>query len=163
MTTPERFEVLTGGLPPEEREARLAEGADEHLRDEARRSILGHPRFLMSVAAALMAAGLLVIVLGWVGAANSVLIEEQVPYLISGGLLGLALAIIGALTLFTHWLTVSIRDARANEAARRRDHVELVDAIRSLNDALVAQEDPRNGSARGAAPGRPVRGARRRT
>jgi hypothetical protein len=162
MTTPERFEVLSGGLPPDEREARLADGADEHLRDEGRRSILGHPRFLMSVAAALMAAGLIVIVLGWVGAANSVLIEEQVPYLISGGLLGLALALIGALTLFTHWLTVSIRDARAHEAARRRDHVELVDAIRTLNDSL-AQEGPRNGSDRGAAPGRPVRGARSRT
>jgi hypothetical protein len=159
MTTPERFEVLSGGLPPDEREARLADGADEHLREEGRRSVLGHPRFLMSVAAALMAAGIIVIVLGWVGAANSVLIEEQVPYLISGGILGLALAVIGALTLFTHWLTVSIRDARAHEAARRRDHLELMDAIRSLN----AQEDTRNGSARGAAPGRPVRGARRRT
>jgi hypothetical protein len=161
MTTPERFEVLSGGLPPDERDARLAEGADEHLRDEGRRSILGHPRFLMSVAAALMAAGILVIVLGWVGAANSVLIEEQVPYLISGGLLGLALALIGALTLFTHWLTVGIRDARAHEAARRRDHLELVDAIRSLNPAHVAEEDPRNGRTRGAAPGRPLRGARR--
>src|SRR5438128_470606 len=141
MTTPDRFEVLAGGLPPEERQARLAEGADEHLRDEGRRSILGHPRFLMSVAAALMVAGILVIVLGWIGAANSVLIEEQVPYLISGGLLGLALAIIGALTLFTHWLTVSVRDARAHEAARRRDHLEMVDAIRSLNEALVPQEE----------------------
>jgi hypothetical protein len=108
-----------------------------------------------------MAAGILVIVLGWNGAANSVLVEEQVPYLISGGLLGLALALIGALTLFTHWLTVGIRDARAHEAARRRDHQELVDAIRSLNDALVPQEDPRNGRTRGAAPGRPLRGARR--
>jgi hypothetical protein len=160
MTTPERFEVLSGGPPADERDARLAEGADEHLRDEGRRSILGHPRFLMSVAAALMAAGLLVIVLGWVGAANSVLIEEQVPYLISGGLLGLALALIGALTLFTHWLTVSVRDARAHEAARHRDHVELMHAIRSRNEVPAPQEEPRNGRARSAAPGRPVRRAR---
>ena len=163
MSTSERFEVLGGGMPPEEREARLADGADEHLKDEGRRSILGHPRFLMSVAAALMAAGILVIVLGWVGAANSVLIEEQVPYLISGGILGLALALIGALTLFTHWLTVSIRDARAHEEARREDHAELLAAIRSLNEALVPEEGTRNGRTRGAQPGRPLRGARSRT
>ena len=160
MTSPERFEVLNGGPPPEERDARLADGADEHLRDEGRRSIVGHPRFLLSVAASLMATGLLVIVLGWVGAANSVLIEEQVPYLISGGLLGLALAVIGALTLFTHWLTVSIRDARDHEAARRRDHVELLNALRSLNEVLAPQEEPRNARARRAAPGRPLRGSR---
>lgn len=160
MTMPDRFEVLAGGLPPEERDARLAEGADEHLRDQGRRSVFGHPRFLLSVSAALMALGLLVIVLGWIGAANSLLLEEQVPYLISGGLLGVALSTIGALTLFTHWLTVSIRDARAHEQARRRDHLELVDAVRSLTEALAPQEDPRNGRARGAAPGRPVRGAR---
>ena len=39
-------------------------------------------------------------------------VEAQVPYLISGGLLGVALATIGAITFFAHWLTVLITEVR---------------------------------------------------
>jgi hypothetical protein len=85
-------------------------------------------------------------------------VEEQVPYLISGGLLGVALVTIGALTLFSHWLTVSIREAREREATRRRDHDELMDALRDLTGAL-AQEETRDGRARGNRAQRPVRRA----
>ena len=85
-------------------------------RTEGRPSILAHPRFLLGVSAALMAGGVLAILLGWDGAANATVVEAQVPYLVSGGLLGLALATIGGLTFFAHWLTVSIREARAREA-----------------------------------------------
>ena len=43
----------------------------------------------------------------------------------------MALATIGALTLFSHWLTVSIQEARHHEAARRQDHDELMEALRA--------------------------------
>ena len=121
--------TVSPALSAEEREARLAEGADPLARGV--RSIVAHPRFLLIAAATLMTFGVTLIVLGWVGVARSTMIEEQMPYLISGGLLGVALAIMGALTLFTHWLTVSIREARAHEAARRADHAELVEVLRS--------------------------------
>jgi hypothetical protein len=138
------------------REIRLAEGADRLRR--GRRSMVGGPNFLLSVAATLMVFGVTAIVIGWVGAAHSTFVEEQVPYLISGGLLGVALTTVGALTFFTHWLTVSIREAREHEAARRQDHAELVQAVR----ALAAQEN-NDGSARSTQPGRPVRRAPRRS
>jgi hypothetical protein len=81
-----------------------------------------------------------------------------VPYLISGGLLGVALTTVGALTFFTHWLTVSIREAREHEAARRQDHAELVQALRSL-----APQENSDGGARSTQPERPVRRAPRRS
>lgn len=97
------------------------------LAERRRGSVLGDPRFLMAVAATCMTAGLFVIVLGWFGASRTILVQEQIPYVISGGLLGVALALIGALTLFTHWLTVLVRD-------NRRHHEELLAAIRELRE-----------------------------
>src|SRR5690348_11311642 len=110
----ERLTVLTGGPSMDERQKRLTEGADA-IAAEQRRSILRHPNFLLGVAGTLMTAGLALILLGWLGSAHSTVIEEQVPYMISGGLLGVALAIVGAVCFFSHWVTVLIREARQHE------------------------------------------------
>jgi hypothetical protein len=162
MTDAERFTVLAGGPDLDDREERLVEGADAIASARRRGGILGHERFLLSVAAALMVLGLAVILIGWAGAADATVVEEQVPYLISGGLFGLGLTIIGALTLFSHWLTVGIREARAREAARQADHDALMQALAALAVALDRQEDPRDGTARGARAERPLRRAPRR-
>ena len=124
----DRLTVLTGGPSIEDREKRLTEGAED-LAGGKRRSILRHPNFLLIVAGSVMTAGLALILLGWIGAAHSTVIEEQTPYLISGGLLGVALAIIGAVCFFSHWVTVLIREARQHEAARHHDHEELMAAL----------------------------------
>jgi hypothetical protein len=47
-------------------------------------------------AAGLLVAGIIIVLLGWYGAANTNILTEQVPYLISGGLLGMALIIVSA-------------------------------------------------------------------
>lgn len=138
-------------------QARLAEGADTVA--ESRRSILGHPQLLLGAAATLMVAGVLAVLLGWAGASRTTYVEEQVPYLISGGLLGVALAIIGALLFFSHWLTVSIKEARAREITRRADHAELMEALRAL--AVGPAERGTNGDAGSARAARPVRRAPR--
>ncbi len=54
LTTPERFTVLTGGPTSDERDARLAEGADE-LAGSRRGRLLGNERFLLGLAAGLRA------------------------------------------------------------------------------------------------------------
>lgn len=48
--------------------------------------------------------GLLVIFLGWYGAAHTPYLFEQVPYLISGGLIGLGLVLVGGFLYFGDWL-----------------------------------------------------------
>jgi hypothetical protein len=56
--------------------------------------------------------GLAAIILGWYGAANTGLGFEQTPYLISGGLLGLALVFLGGFVYFTYWITRLVRESR---------------------------------------------------
>ena len=149
-------DVLLSGPDPEEREERLAAGADELAGSKS--AVVGGKNVLVIASGALVAAGLTAIILAWVGASHSTIIEEQVPYLISGGLLGLALSFVGAITYFAHWLTVAVREARAHEAARARDHTELMEALRSLRDAPDALE-ANDGTARGAQRERPLRRA----
>jgi hypothetical protein len=158
MTDDPRLEVLRGGQEPEEREARLEAGAEDLAQQDAR-SLLGRDRFLLTVSAALMTLGLALVLLGWIGAARTTFIEEQVPYLISGGLLGVAVATIGAVTLFAHWLTVLIRENREREVARARDHQELMAELRTFIQA--ATEEGSNGRTRSAGRQRPVRRAPR--
>ena len=155
MTT-EPTPAAPQGLSAEEREARLADGADELAKGN--RSLQSHPQLLLGVAAALMTTGLSIIVLGWFGAARSTIVEEQIPYLISGGLLGVALATIGALTLFAHWLTVLVRENRRQETVRKQEHVELMEALAQLTAALDRKEAT-NARARSAQPERAVRRA----
>lgn len=161
MTTDERFTVLTGGPSSEARDERLAAGAGELSEQRASGGLLGNERFLLTLAAGLMTFGVSVILLGWYGAAHSTLTEEQTPYLISGGLLGLALSIIGAICLLAHWVTVLIRETRAREVVRRQDHTELLEALRAHQLPIDVQEEMANGSTRGARPQRPLRRAPR--
>ena len=158
---PERLTVLNGGPTSDERDARLTEGADALAERRSVSSLLARQRLLLTIAGALMTFGACLILLGWWGAAQSTLVEEQVPYLISGGLLGVALAIIGAVCLLAHWLTVGIQEARAQELARREDHAELIAALQSLVAKLDPEEDQANGRARGTRTERPLRRAPR--
>lgn len=91
-----------------------------------------------TVAVVLVAAGLLVIGIGWNGAAGSGSyvngipdIRAQIPWLISGGCLGVALVVIGAALMVTQ----SHRTDRARLEARLE---ELSDALRSLGGAPAA-------------------------
>ena len=69
-------------------------------------------RILLIVGGVLLPLGLLLIVLAWLGASHTVLLFEQIPYMISGGLLGLALVFIGGFVYFTYWQTLLVREGR---------------------------------------------------
>ena len=143
-------QILLGDLPADERARRLTAGAAELAELPSRAPLLANPRFLMGLASLLMTSGVLAILLGWLGASRSIRSQEQIPYLISGGLLGVALAIVGALTLFTHWLTVLVRD-------NRRHHQELLEAVRELRSAPA--QEVSYGTTRSKQAQRPLRGA----
>ena len=76
----------------------------------------------------LMPLGLAVIGIGWYGTAHTGYVFEQVPYLVSGGLLGLGLTICGALIFFSAWLVRMV--------ALQREQAELT---RRLLDQLSGQ------------------------
>ena len=74
----------------------------------------------------LVVAGFIALFLAWNGASGIDYVEGQLPYLISGGLVGVGL--IGA------GLTV------VNVQARRADHAELINKLDELIEALPADE-----------------------
>jgi hypothetical protein len=78
-------------------------------------------RYLLVAGGVLVPLGLVLIVIGWYGSAQTTLDFEQTPYLISGGILGLALVFTGGLLYFSFWLTQLVRDGRT-EALRTQEH-----------------------------------------
>jgi hypothetical protein len=82
------------------------------------RAASGHlDRWLLIVGSVLMPLGVVFILLGWAGASRTPLPFEQNDYLISGGLLGLALVMAGGFTYFAYWQTVRIRESRSQATA----------------------------------------------
>jgi hypothetical protein len=69
-----------------------------------------------------IALGLIVILLGWNGAAGVDFAQGQIPYLLSGGAFGLALVILGAVLIVVQ--------------NSRRDRSKLETQLRDLNDAV---------------------------
>lgn len=100
-------------------------------------------RLLLVVGGVLVPLGLLLVVLGWVGASRTVLVFEQLPYIASGGLLGLGLIVAGGFVYWSYWQTLLVREARA-------DRDELRASFGRLESLL---ERALEGQLPGAAPG----------
>jgi hypothetical protein len=89
-------------------------------------------QLMLLVGAILMAVGFLAIALGWWGAANSTYVFQEIPYLISGGLLGVAMVAGGGFLFFAAWLVRMIEENRA-AATRLSQTLDRVDrALLSL-------------------------------
>jgi hypothetical protein len=113
----------------EDRVSRLS-GAVARIR--ARTGRIDAPKLLMLGGAILMPLGLGLIGMAWYGAAHTPFLFEQVPYLISGGLLGLAVSTVGGFLYFAYWLTLLIRD---NRAQSRR----VADALEGIRSHLAKE------------------------
>jgi hypothetical protein len=89
-------------------------------------------RLLMVVGGILAPLGIIVVLLGWYGASQTPYVFEQVPYLISGGLLGVGLVFLGAFFYFTHWVTQLVKEHRVQSVA-------VVEALQRLQDEVSRQ------------------------
>ncbi len=88
-------------------------------------------RILMVLGGIIAPLGVIVVLLGWWGASQTPYVFEQVPYLISGGLLGIGLVFLGAFFYFTHWLTELVKEHRVQSGA-------LVEALQRLQDQVAS-------------------------
>jgi hypothetical protein len=83
--------------------------------------------------ALLLPIGIAVIVLGWQGAAHGRVDQQQIPYLISGGILGLAFVMVGGFFFWAHWLYRMYDQAELHHLERMRvsaeQHQELLRAL----------------------------------
>lgn len=106
--------VTEADTPRDARHDRLVTGV---ARLRSRASGTGDKdRYLLIAGGILVPLGLLFVVLGWVGASQTVLLFEQLPYIASGGLLGLGLIIAGGFVYWSYWQTLLVREARADRA-----------------------------------------------
>jgi Zn-dependent protease with chaperone function len=94
-------------------------------------------RMLVLPAAGLVTGGFAVMLLGWWGAAHTHRQIEQIPYLISGGLIGLGLVLLGGLLLATAVWMATLR--RMQEQADERGRAHLAELVAALAPARTAQ------------------------
>jgi hypothetical protein len=96
-------------------------------------------RLLMVLGGIVAPLGIIVVLLGWWGASNTPYVFEQLPYLISGGLLGLSMVFLGAFFYFTHWITQLVKEHRVQSVA-------MLEALQRLQDQVARQNDGQVGS-----------------
>ena len=89
---------------------------------------------LTLAAVILLPLGLMVILLGWYGAAHTPYLFEQVPYLISGGLAGLGLMLAGGLLYFGSWIARSSATAQASND-------ELIALLLDIREELASRPE----------------------
>ena len=116
----------------EERLLRLLERASASSRFN-----LGE-RWLFVLGGALVVAGFVVVVIGWAGASRTVLVAGQIPYVISGGLIGLGLVFLGGFLYFGHWVAVLVRESRERGAEDRDDLAMVQSSLYEINRSLAA-------------------------
>ena len=92
--------------------------------------------------AILLPLGVAVILLGWSGAAHGRVDQQQIPYLISGGVLGLAVVMIGCFFYWAHWLYRLYDQADLHHREAMREQQET---MRALIDALERRSAGENG------------------
>ena len=86
----------------------------------------GVDRVLTILATLMLPGGLAVILLGWYGASHTPFLFEQIPYMISGGLVGIGLMIAGGLLYVGSWLARLAEQERDDTAKVR----ELIAGLR---------------------------------
>lgn len=96
-------------------------------------------QWLLLAGGVLAPLGFVLIVVGWYGSAQTTLDFEQMPYLISGGLLGLGLVVTGGLLYFSYWLTRLVRDGREADARTAAHQERLEQALAALLAGVQAR------------------------
>jgi hypothetical protein len=106
-------------------------------------------RLLLTLGAVLIPLGIVLILLGWSGVSHTTDTFEQTPYVVSGGLLGLALVVAGGFCYFAYWQTQMVRAVRRDAADMQamRESLQHIEALLAANAALA--REPRSSSARG--------------
>ncbi|MDQ1397310.1 MAG: hypothetical protein QOG64_2569, partial [Acidimicrobiaceae bacterium] len=89
---------------------------------------------------------LVLVLLGWYGAAHSPFLFQQIPYLVSGGVLGMAFVIAGGFCYFGFWLTKLVYEGREQNEA-------LLAALERVEARLGPVGMPASRSPNGVSPG----------
>ena len=105
--------------------------------DRARPSKSGRNvrKWMETIGMSLIVFGFVCILLGWYGAAHSPYLYQEIPYLISGGLLGVALVIGGGVFVTCAWGMRKVEEDRRNALAVVRSVDRLERILRNLDES----------------------------
>ena len=105
-------------------------------------------RALLIIGGVALFGGLAAIIIGWVGASHTPNVFEQIPYMISGGLLGLGLIFIGGSFYFSYWLTRMVQENRESRQEAQKVYRTMNEMVELLAAAL-REDDEEPGTANG--------------
>jgi hypothetical protein len=88
-------------------------------------------KWLAIAGGVLMPLGVILVLVGWYGASHTTRLFEEIPYLISGGMLGMLLAVLGAAFYFGYWLTRLVSGQRQMVELMARMEARLESAARA--------------------------------
>jgi len=131
--------------PVSAREARLVSVLSRARR---RSQVIPTERWLFALGGGLVLAGIVLVVIGWVGTSRTVLVAGQIPYVVSGGLLGLGLIFLGGFLYFGYWLARVQGDERRLADRVERQTAVLAEALGRIEAALNGTSSSRNGGRR---------------
>ncbi len=120
-----------GATPVPRRLKRLAAVVDRSRRGRTDRNLR---KIMQQLGMLAIGFGFVCIILGWYGAAHSPYCYQEIPYVISGGLLGLALVIGGGVLVRSAWNLRQIEEDRRNALAIVRSVDRLERILRTLGD-----------------------------
>lgn len=121
-----------GATPVPTRLQRLAAVVDRARPGRSSRNVR---KWLEWIGMALIVFGFVAILLGWYGSSHSPYLYQEIPYLISGGLLGVALVIGGGVLVRSAWSMRQIEEERRNALAIVRSVDRLERILRSLDES----------------------------
>jgi hypothetical protein len=117
---------------------RLAAGAAK-LRSRRRLPI---DKGFQLAGAALIGIGLLAIAGGWYGVSHTARQWRQTPYVVSGGLLGVALVFTGGFAYFAYWMTRLVEQTHRQTAVLERIELALTGGPASTDDDQLVVAPP---------------------
>ena len=109
---------------------------DSLARVRRRTQIVVTERWLVIAGGVLIPLGIVLVLLGWYGASHTTRLFEEIPYLISGGLFGLVLVVVGGACYFGYWLARLLSNER-----------EMLGALLRIEEKLDAGALPVSGNA----------------
>jgi len=116
--------------------------ADALARVRRRTQLVVTERWLVIAGGILMPLGVVLVILGWYGASHTTRLFEEIPYMISGGLLGVVLVIVGGWCYFGYWLARMVENDREVLGALLRIEERLSAAVTVTADEGVSDTVP---------------------